>query len=107
MTRHNLQFGRVLRIPIGLDDSCFRIFALFTWLLAQSYYPAEFKNRPSLLCWLMGDVTEIALFASVLWNASIGWFLANAVSANVQEVMFQGLLAGHTVAPAVNSHCAG
>jgi hypothetical protein len=69
MTRQNLQFGRLLRIPIGLDYSWFLIFALFTWLLAQIYYPVKFRNWPSLLCWLIGAVTSIELFAGVLWIA--------------------------------------
>jgi hypothetical protein len=46
-------------------------------------------------------VTGIVLFAALLWSACIGWFLDNAAPAQVQEVMFQELLAGHTVAPAV------
>ena len=55
--------------------SWFLIFALFTWLLAQSYYPVEFRNWPSLLCWLISAVTSIELFAGVQWIALIGWFL--------------------------------
>ena len=66
MTRHNIPLGRILGIPIGLDYSWFLIFALRTWSLAVSYYPAEFKNWPLLLCWLMGAVTAIMLFVSVL-----------------------------------------
>lgn len=53
-------------IPIGLDYSWFVIFALLTWSLAASYYPAEFKNWPPLLYWFMGAVTAIMLFVSVL-----------------------------------------
>ena len=41
-----------------------------------------------------------------LWIAFIGWFLDNAASAQVQQVMVQGLLAGHTVAQAMSTHCA-
>jgi len=66
MTRHNIPLGRILGIPIGLDYSWFLIFALLTWSLAGSYYPAEFKNWPPLLYWLMGAVTAIMLFVSVL-----------------------------------------
>jgi hypothetical protein len=73
--------------------SWFLIFALFTWLLAQSYYPVEFRNWPSLLCWLNRRRGVIELFAGVLWIALIGWFLDNAASAQAQEVTFQGLLA--------------
>ena len=66
MTRHNILLGRILGIPIGLDYSWFLIFALLTWSLAGSYYPAEFKNWPLLLYSLMGAVTAIMLFVSVL-----------------------------------------
>ncbi len=53
-------------IPIGLDYSWFVIFALLTWSLAASYYPAEFKGWQPPLYWFMGAVTAIMLFASVL-----------------------------------------
>ena len=66
MSRHNLPLGRILGIPIGLDYSWFLIFGLLTWMLAGSYYPAEFRNWPPLLCWFMGAVTAILLFVSVL-----------------------------------------
>jgi len=38
-----------------------------------------------------------------LWIAFIGWFLDNAATAQVNQVMFQGLLAGHTVSEAMSS----
>jgi len=66
MTRHNIPLGRILGISIGLDYSWFVIFALLTWMLAGSYYPAEFKDWPLLLYWFMGAVTAIMLFVSVL-----------------------------------------
>jgi Zn-dependent protease len=66
MTRHNIPLGKILGIPIGLDYSWFVIFALLTWLLADNYYPAEFKDWPQLLYWLMGAMTAIMLFVSVL-----------------------------------------
>ena len=66
MTRHNIPLGRILGIPIGLDYSWFVIFALITWMLAGSYYPAEFNDWPAQLYWFMGAVTALMLFASVL-----------------------------------------
>src|SRR5258708_28535447 len=66
MSRQNISLGRILGIRIGLDYSWFLVFALLTWLLAQGYYPVEFKNWPSLLYWFMGVVTAIMLFVSVL-----------------------------------------
>ena len=66
MNRQTIPLGRIMGIPIGLDYSWFLIFALLTWMLGGSYYPAEFKNWPPLLYWFMGGVTAIMLFASVL-----------------------------------------
>jgi Zn-dependent protease len=66
MTRHHIPLGRILGIPIGLDYSWFVIFALLTWMLADNYYPTEFKDWAPLLYWLMGTVTAAMLFVSVL-----------------------------------------
>jgi Zn-dependent protease/predicted transcriptional regulator len=66
MTRHNIPLGKILGIRIGADYSWLLIFALFTWILGSSYYPAEFKTWSPLLCYCMGAVTAIVLFASVL-----------------------------------------
>jgi Zn-dependent protease len=66
VSRHNIPLGRILGIPIGLDYSWFVIFALLTWMLAGSYYPAEFKDWSPLLYWFMGALTAIMLFVSVL-----------------------------------------
>ena len=40
-----------------------------------------------------------------LWIAFIGWFLDNAATAQVNQVMFQGLLAGHTESEAMSQRC--
>src|SRR5664279_4765242 len=66
MTQHSIPLGKIFGIQIGLDYSWFVIFALLTWMLADSYYPDEFKNWSPLLYWLMGAVTAIMLFVSVL-----------------------------------------
>jgi Zn-dependent protease len=66
MNRSTISLGRILGIPIGLDYSWFLIFALLTWSLATSYYPAEFKNWPVTQYWVVGAVTVILMFASVL-----------------------------------------
>ncbi|HTR35770.1 MAG TPA: site-2 protease family protein [Bryobacteraceae bacterium] len=61
-----IPLGRILGIPIGLDYSWFLIFALLTWSLAVSYFPVEFHHWPTSLYWVMGAVTAIMLFVSVL-----------------------------------------
>jgi Zn-dependent protease len=66
MGRQAIPLGHVFGISIGLDYSWFLIFGLLTWTLAVSYYPAEYENWPLALYWLMGAVTTILLFVSVL-----------------------------------------
>lgn len=66
MTRHNVPLGKIIGIPIGLDYSWFLIFGLLTWMLAASYYPAEFHGWTPVLYWATGAATALLLFASVL-----------------------------------------
>ena len=41
-----------------------------------------------------------------LWLAFIGWFLDNAAAAQVQQMMYRDLLAGHKVSQAMSTHSA-
>ncbi len=66
MNSRTISLGRIFGIPIGLDYSWFLIFALLTWTMAVGYYPAEFKNWPVVQYWVMGAITAIMLFVSVL-----------------------------------------
>jgi Zn-dependent protease len=66
MNRSAISLGRILGIPIGVDYSWFLIFALLTWSLATSYFPVEFKGWPVTQYWIVGAVTVILMFGSVL-----------------------------------------
>ncbi len=65
-SKSSIPLGRIFNIPIGLDYSWFLIFALVTWSLASSYFPAEFKNWPVVQYWAIGAITSGMLFVSVL-----------------------------------------
>ncbi len=66
LNKQHISLGRVFNIPIGLDYSWFLIFALITWSLATSYFPAEFADWPAAEYWIVGAVTAILFFTSVL-----------------------------------------
>lgn len=66
MNRSSISLGRVLGIPIGVDYSWFLIFALLTWSLATSYFPIEFKGWPTAQYWIVGAVTVVLMFCSVV-----------------------------------------
>jgi Zn-dependent protease len=66
MNRNTISIGRILGIPLGIDPSWFLIFILLTWTLAVSYFPAEFSGWPKAQYWIVGAVTAIMLFVSVV-----------------------------------------
>jgi Zn-dependent protease/CBS domain-containing protein len=66
MSKQAIPLGHIGSISIGLDYSWFLIFGLLTWFLAVHYYPSELKDWPTIQYWLMGAITAIMLFASVL-----------------------------------------
>ena len=66
MFRHTIPIGRVFGIPIDLDYSWFLIAILITWLLAVNYYPIEFKGGTVGQYWLMGAITAVLFFASII-----------------------------------------
>jgi Zn-dependent protease len=66
MMKHAWRVGRIAGIEIRIDSSWFVILILFTWSLASSYFPERFPDWPSLQFWLIGLVTSLLIFASVL-----------------------------------------
>jgi Zn-dependent protease len=66
MGRNIIRLGRILGIPVGIDYSWFLIFFLLTWTLAVGFFPAEYKNWPTVLYWIISALTTIMLFVSVL-----------------------------------------
>ena len=66
MKSQGILLGKILNIPVNVDYSWFLIFILLTWSLAISYYPSEFRQWPTAWYWIMGAITAIMLFVSVL-----------------------------------------
>jgi Zn-dependent protease len=66
MKSQGIPLGKVLNIPVNVDYSWFLIFILLTWSLAISYYPSEFQQWPTAWYWILGAITTIMLFVSVL-----------------------------------------
>ncbi len=62
----NVKLGRIFGIPVGLHTSWFLIFALVTWSLAAGYFPAEYPALPRTTYWLLGALTSVLFFGSVL-----------------------------------------
>ena len=54
MKKNHLHLGKILGIPIGIDYSWFLIFFLLSWVLASTYYPAEYKSWNQIEYWIAG-----------------------------------------------------
>jgi Zn-dependent protease len=66
MKNNKLRIIQVMGIPISLDISWFLVFALFTWILAVNYFPAEFRAWTSIQFWSLAVITSLLFFLSVL-----------------------------------------
>ncbi len=61
-----VHLGRVWGIPIGLHTSWFIIFFLITFSLAVGYFPEEYEDLSRAAAWVLGGVTSLLFFGSVL-----------------------------------------
>jgi Zn-dependent protease len=64
--RRTMSLGRIFGIPIRLHSSWLLIAALVTWSLARGFFPREYPNWDTTTYWVVGAVTALLFFASVL-----------------------------------------
>jgi len=64
--KHSWRVGRIFGIDINIDSSWLIIFILFSWILAGSYFPQYFPDWPRSFYWIMGLLTSLLVFVSVL-----------------------------------------
>ncbi len=60
------RIARIFGIDICIDGSWLIIFGLFTWIMASYYFPSGYPNWPRWEYWVVGAVTSILFFGSVL-----------------------------------------
>lgn len=63
---NNIKLFRIWDIPIGLNQSWFLIFILVTFSLATGYFPDEYRQLSTAAYWLLGLLTSLLFFGSVL-----------------------------------------
>jgi Zn-dependent protease len=66
MLSEGIPIGRIFGISIRLHISWFIIFALVTWQLAATYFPANYPDWSLALAIGVGLITSLLFFASVL-----------------------------------------
>jgi Zn-dependent protease/CBS domain-containing protein len=64
--RSSWRLGRILGVEVNIDPSWLVIFALITFTLGGTYFPAELPNLSTGLHWLIGLAASLLVFGSVL-----------------------------------------
>jgi Zn-dependent protease len=72
----NLKLGKIWGIPIGLNASWFFIFLLLTYSLSVGYFPTQYPELNLIGTLLLGLITTILFFSSVLAHELGHAFLA-------------------------------
>jgi Zn-dependent protease/CBS domain-containing protein len=62
----SLSVGKILGVQIRIHYTWLIIFLLVTWSLAAGYVPAQFPDLPNIAYWIIGAISSLALFVSVL-----------------------------------------
>ncbi len=62
----SFSIGKILGVKIRIHFSWFLIFALITWTLAAFYLPTQFPGLSVEVYWILGAISALLLFVSVL-----------------------------------------
>ena len=62
----SIKLGKLLGIPITINYTWFIILAVLTFQFATLSYPQQYPRQPAITYWIVGLVTAVLLFVSVL-----------------------------------------
>lgn len=83
---NSVNLGRIWGIPVGLHWSMFLVFGLVTWSLAMGYFPDEYPMLSAPVYWLLGLITSILFFGSILAHE-----MGHAIVAQRNQVPVRGI----------------
>ena len=86
MVRNSFRLFRVGGIDVGIHPSWLIIFALVTWSIAAGFVPEAIPNIRPVEAWIIGGVTAILMFASVLVHELAHSFVANRRGVPVHSI---------------------
>lgn len=82
----SVRLGRPFGIPLEIDASWLLVFALVTTTLSLSYFPAELPNEAPSLYVLLGVLTALAFFASLVLHEFAHSLVARAGGLRISRV---------------------
>ena len=104
MLRNSVRLFTIRGIEVGVHASWLVIFALVTWSLATSYLPQSVPGIEAPEAWVLGAISAILLFASVLIHELAHSFVARSRGLDARSItlfIFGGVsnLAGEAKRP--------
>lgn len=64
----SIRLGKWMGIEVGVNASLLLIGALITFSMSDGYYPDRIPNLSDSMALLLGGITSILFFASILWH---------------------------------------
>ncbi len=81
-----LTFFQIWGIPISIDHSWFVIFFIYVWTMAIIYLPQTTPHLPKLSYWILGIITSLLFFTSILIHE-----LGHSLVALKEKIKIQGI----------------
>lgn len=86
MPGRSIRIARIAGIPIGISPWWLVIVGLITWSLGADYFPAEVDGLDTSVYYLLGFVSALLLFASILLHELGHAIVARRHGINVEEI---------------------
>jgi Zn-dependent protease/CBS domain-containing protein len=84
--RNSIRLFTIAGIEVGIHYSWLIIFGLVTWALSQYMLPDQLGREPQIEYWLLGALTALLIFASVLVHELAHSFVAKARGLNARSI---------------------
>jgi len=81
-----LNVGKISGIDIRLNYSWFLIFGLLTWSLAANYLPSQYPDQSGTFYWIVGALSAITLFISLLVHELAHSLVAQGEGMNIHSI---------------------
>ncbi|MGQ9493474.1 MAG: site-2 protease family protein [Anaerolineae bacterium] len=86
MFGNSVRIGRILGIEIRVDYSWFIVFVLVTWSLAGQHFPSTYQGWSSTTYWIIGILTSLLFFFSVLAHELAHSLVSEAFGVPVKDI---------------------
>ncbi|MBI5683171.1 MAG: site-2 protease family protein [Deltaproteobacteria bacterium] len=77
---------KIFGIQVSLDLTWFVVFSLVVWSLAAGYFPLHYPGKGGLIYLMMGIISSLLLFASVLFHEISHSIVSNKLGTPIKEI---------------------